>query len=126
MTRSVAIGKFLAFLMAAFSPAALAAGFLSAFDDVPLMDGLSTNQPLVFDSESMRFVEQFAAARKDAPIEVSQFRKFYRESLPSLGWKLVKNESKLLVFQREGEALSIEIKSENPLIARFSLAPLEK
>jgi len=118
--------KFLAVLMLMFSPAAFAAGFLSAFDDVPLMGGMTTNSPLVFDTESMRFVEQFAAAKKGVSIHKIAFQKFYKDSLPALGWKLAKDEDGLLVFKREGEALSIEIKSENPFVARFSLAPSEK
>jgi len=118
--------KFLAVLMLMFSPAAFAAGFLSAFDDVPLMGGMTTDPPLVFDTESMRFVEQFAAARRGSSINKAVFQKFYRDSLPALGWKLVEDEGRLLVFKREGEALSIEIKSEDPFVARFSLAPSEK
>ena len=114
--------KFLVIFMMV-SSGAFAAGFLSAFDDVPLMDGLSTNSPLVFDTESMRFVEQFVAAKKGASMDKAGFQKFYRDSLPALGWRLVKNEGNLFVFRREGEALSIEIKSENPFVARFSLSP---
>ena len=115
--------KFLAVLMIVFSSAAMAASFLPAFDDVPLMNGLSTNPPLVFDTESMRFVEQFVAARKGVLITKSAFQKFYKDSLPSLGWRIIKDEDNMLVFRREGEALSIEIKSEDPFVARFSLAP---
>jgi len=105
------------------SSGAFGAGFLSAFDDVPLMDGLSTNPPLVFDTETMRFVEQFVAVKKGADVDKAAFQKFYRDSLPALGWRLVKNEGNLFVFRREGEALAIEVKSENPFVARFSLSP---
>ena len=76
--------------------------FISAIDDLPLMDGLIEDKEsaTLFETALGRFIEVFASG----VIEQDRLLAFYDKTLPQLGWR---RESPGL-FQREGETLSIE------------------
>jgi len=97
--------------------------FLSGFEDLPLMDGLSeqADSGVVFDKPDGRIIERYASG----PLSLDSVETFYRQTLPQLGWQPVKaNAARHLGFQREGESLDIEFKTVgSELVVRFSVAP---
>ncbi|MDR2099105.1 MAG: hypothetical protein LBO78_03745 [Rickettsiales bacterium] len=100
-----------------------AAEFMSAFEEIPLQDGLSEEEPFSFDTEEARIIEQYVSS---PTLKKSEFVKFYAGTLPALGWKLAKQTENSLSFRREEEELVLSIESADPLVARFSLRPYGK
>ena len=76
--------------------------FLSAIDDLPLMDGLNEVEggAMVFDSPSGRIVEALSMGK----VTRQRVIRFYSETLPQLGWL----ETTPGHFAREDEVLKIE------------------
>jgi hypothetical protein len=95
-----------------------ATGFLSAIEDIPLMEGLSeTAEPVVFESAFGRVVQTTArgSAKADA------VREFYAAALPALGWM---REGASLDFLRENERLTISVRDaagSGPVSVTFEL-----
>ena len=86
-----------------FMASATAQGlFLSAIDDLPLMDGLNEVEggTMVFDSPSGRIVEALSMGK----VTRQRVIRFYSETLPQLGWL----ETTPGHFVREDEVLKIE------------------
>lgn len=107
--------------LAAATPAAAVEGgaaFLSAIDDLPLMEGLSEagDAGSTFDTPAGRIVEAYAEGPTASGDEVARY---YAATLPQLGWATDGGA----VFRREGEVLKVEIVGERPLTVRFTLAP---
>lgn len=105
-----------------FSNGALSAGgFLSILEDIPLAPGLveAQGEAVMFDSPAGRIAEATAEGRS---AERAQVLRFYRDTLPQLGWQADGEAT----FRREGEYLSIETtKPAGPLTVRFRLRPAE-
>ncbi len=92
--------------------------FVGGLEDLPLMDGLAEDRAagLVFDKPDGRLVDAYASG----PIAPEAVAAFYRDTLPELGWRTVGP----LVFEREGERLSIETEAwAGEVLVRFHLAP---
>lgn len=92
--------------------------FVGGMEDLPLMDGLAEDRVagLVFDKPDGRLVDAFASG----PVSPEAVARFYRETLPELGWRAVDS----LVFEREGERLSIETEAAaGEVLVRFHLVP---
>jgi hypothetical protein len=91
--------------------------FISAIDDLPLMDGLieDLGSATVFETAGGRIVEVFASGE----MEKGQLLAFYDKTLPQLGW----HRKGSGLFQREGETLSLEFSSntKNQLGASLAL-----
>lgn len=113
---------FLSFNLNAKTPATT--DFISAFEDIPLQEGLIENDSnnLSFDTEDIRVIEQYVSSSK---LTKQDFLKFYKETLNSLGWKLTSSIKDKYNFRREEEVLIISIESEKPLVALFTLKPVE-
>ncbi len=95
------------------------AGFMEGLEDFPLMEGLIQlkDETLAFDSEKGRIVELYADSQSS---NKTQIIKFYKETLPQLGWKQKDKDG--LSFEREGESLNIEFSSPKPpLVVKFSV-----
>lgn len=77
--------------------------FMPGMEDMPLAPGLSVveDAALAFDSPSGRIVEAYAAGQA-APTDI---RHFYAETLPSLGWQPIGQDS----FVREAERLDLDL-----------------
>lgn len=106
------------------APLTVAAGeqFLSAVDDLPLMDGLSEAEggTMAFDSPNGRVVETLATGS----VTKDKVLKFYSATLPQLGWK----EEFAGRFTRDEEVLRLEFPTQKglqnpPLTVRFMLMP---
>lgn len=106
-----------------FSFPVYADGFMSAFEEIPLQDGFEEEEPLSFDTEEVRIIEQYITS---TTVSKDDFFKFYRATLKSLGWNLVYSYSTRLGFRREDEELILNIEIEDPLVVLFTLRPYEK
>jgi hypothetical protein len=98
------------------------AGFISGFEDLPLMPGLTQvpDAGTMFDTPSGRVVEAYAKGK----VAVADVAAFYDKTLPHLGWKKVTAHR----YRREGEVLDLEIgdgkgSGDAPTTVRFYLAP---
>ncbi|HKJ72924.1 MAG TPA: hypothetical protein VKA19_02300 [Alphaproteobacteria bacterium] len=109
------------------APGALAADppghFLSGFEDLPLMDGLTeqADSGVVFDKPDGRIVERYASG----PLSRDSVMTFYRNTLPQLGWRARRaKKAHTLAFKRDDELLDIEFKKAgSELVVRFSVTP---
>jgi hypothetical protein len=116
------IASFLAlacFLILAAGPvAAQGAGFLSAYEDLPLPPGLSEvpGSGLSFDTPAGRIVEAYARGGARS----AEILSFYSETLPQLGWSQAGPAS----FRRDAELLTIAVKPEGRAsIVHFTISP---
>ena len=92
--------------------------FLTGFDDVPVMRGMSQiqNQDLVFDTPGGRIIEGYVAGS----VTRTAVKRFYRSTLPQLGWQRLSDQE----FSREGERLRIGYTGQDGnLTVRFTLTP---
>ena len=96
------------------------ADFVEGIEDIPLPEGLvqQHNDDISFGNTESRFVEAYFASRKLSCNKVSDF---YRNTLPQLGWKFIRAESKRLVFERDMESLQIVCERRSPLLLRITL-----
>ncbi len=106
-----------------FSLNSYAEGFMTAFEEIPLQDGFKEEDALSFDTEDFRIIEQYITS---TTVSKSDFLKFYKETLKSLGWKLTSSYPTKLYFHREDEELILNIELEDPLVVLFTLRPFEK
>ena len=100
-----------------------ASKFMSSFEDIPLQDGFIEQESLNFDTEDIRVIEEYISSDT---VSKSDFLKFYIATLKSLDWKLETQTESLLKFNRDDETLTINIESSSPLVALFTLKPIEK
>jgi hypothetical protein len=96
--------------------------FISGFEDLPLMPGLTQvpDAGTMFDTPSGRVIEAYAKGK----VAVGDVAAFYDKTLPHLGWKKVTAHR----YRREGEVLDLEISNgqragDLPTTVRFYLAP---
>jgi hypothetical protein len=97
---------------------ALAEGFLSVGEDLPLAPGLAevAGAGLTFDSPAGRIVEAYARGNADA----AQVLRFYAGTLPQLGWTRETDTR----FRREAEVLRLDAAPEGgALLVHFTLSP---
>jgi hypothetical protein len=114
-------------MIVGLASAALAADrpghFLSGFEDLPLMDGLTeqADSGVVFDKPDGRIIERYASG----PLTAESVKAFYAATLPQLGWQAKPDKrANHLAFEREGESLDIEFKKvDSELVVRFSVMP---
>lgn len=97
-----------------------AATFINGLEDVPVMEGLSQipNDSITFGNEESRLVEAILTSDK---LKFAQVEKFYKETLPQMGWKCQKETNRLITFYREGEVLEMVRESVSPLKIRITV-----
>jgi len=94
------------------------AAYVADIADLPLMAELSEvpDAGVVFDKPSGRIVEAFAHGR----VEAARVRRFYRDTLPQLGWERTGRDT----FAREEEVLRIDyLGKDGDLTVRYTLQP---
>lgn len=106
-----------------FPKLSMAEGFMAAFEEIPLQDGLIEEEPFSYDTEELRIIEQYVSSSE---ITKTEFLKFYLASLKSLGWEKINEKANAVSFKREDESLTLTIEAENPLVVLFSLKPYGK
>lgn len=114
--------RFTSFLLAALlwsiPSGAQSPQFLSVIEDLPLMAGLHEVEDgaVYFDTPKGRIVEQYAVGTHSQETVLT----YYKESLPSLGWKRTAHGT----YVRDGEYLSISVRIEDETaVVRFALSP---
>ncbi len=98
--------------------------FLSTLDDVPLAPGLRevTGAGLLFDTPQGRIVEAYAEERREGAVARKAVRRFYRDTLPQLGWRRTGRAR----YRREGEVLRLAFQhKEATLTVRFTVTPAD-
>jgi len=99
--------------------AALAAeGFLTRVEDLPLAPGLAEDvrNGFAFDSASGRIVDAYATG----DISEEQVLRFYRETLPQLGWT-AEGDGR---YRRNGEQLRLDVdRDADGVTVHYSLSP---
>lgn len=116
------IYKLLVIILFCNAALALPAGaeFVEGIEDIPVMGGLHQlhNDNVAFGNEEARFVEAYFSSPK---LTFKQVGRFYRDTLPQLGWKLVKDSRRELLFERDMENLRIVGERTSPLLLRITL-----
>ncbi len=93
-------------------------GYVADVADLPLMDGLEEvgEAGMAFDKPSGRIVEAYA----HGAVETAAVRRFYRRTLPQLGWQRLGPDR----FAREDEELEIDyLGADGDLTVRYTLQP---
>lgn len=96
------------------------AAFVEGLEDFPIPEGLEQieNANLNFGNEEIRLIEAYMTSNS---LNFEQIKKFYKETLPQLGWKLNKESTKELIFERPKENVTIAKESTNPLVVNLIL-----
>ena len=98
---------------------ALAAGFLSVYDDLPLPPSLSevAGSAFSFDSQDGRIIEVEAKGSTDK----ATILQFYKTALPHLGWV----QDNPTQFHRNQESLNLETSESGKdiLTVRYKISP---
>lgn len=96
------------------------AAFVEGLEDFPIPDGLEQidNANLNFGNEDIRLVEAYMTSDT---LDFSDIIRFYKETLPQLGWKPDNKDAKKVVFERDEEIVEISEESSNPLIINLVL-----
>jgi hypothetical protein len=81
--------------------------FVQGSEDVPLLVGMEKifEESLGFDSASGSIM----SSSYETEISAEKIESFYQKTLPQMGWKIKKTDSRNLVFKRENENLEIEL-----------------
>lgn len=97
-----------------------AAEFIDGLEDIPIADDFVQieNDDVSFGNEESRFIETYISSDKSSFNEV---KIFYINTLPQMGWGILKNNAKLISFERESEVLEIAKESDKPLLVRITL-----
>ncbi len=107
-----------ALLVLLASVPAVAGGFLSNYEDLPLAPGLSEipGSGLTFDSPSGRIVEAYAAGKVAAAAVLG----FYAATLPQLGWTREGDTS----YRRDAQVLRLDAKADGAsVVVHFTISP---
>ena len=96
----------------------MSGNFLTTIEDIPVAPGMTElhSEKIIFETVGGRIAEAQVVGRKTP----NTVRAFYRETLPQLGWKRIRND----IYYREDEILSINVtRSGNDTLATFMLKP---
>lgn len=118
MQSARAIAGILALFLLTAAPPALAQGFVSASDDLPLAPGLVelAGRGHSFDSPAGRLIEAYASGN----VKAAEVLAFYAATLPQLGW-IRESDTR---YRRESERLEFEPRSQGRgLLLRIAITP---
>ena len=104
-----------------FSSSVMAAeGFVDGLEDVPVMEGLSQlpNDAISFGNEESRLVEAILVGEHS---NFGKVEKFYKDTLPQMGWSFQGKKNNNLLFYRDRESLEIIKEESNPLKIRITV-----
>lgn len=96
------------------------AAFIEGLEDVPLAPGLTQVQQdnISFGNEESRLIEVYLTSTK---IGFAKVERFYKETLPQMGWIYQGKRDNTLTFYREGEMIDIVRESVKPLSVRITV-----
>jgi hypothetical protein len=94
--------------------------FTKVIDDLPLMPGLQ-----LVEDEDVLFAApgagRIAETNAIGPVDIDDVYKFYRKSLPHLGWRAVDAHT----YKRESEQLRIDARANHKItVVKFTVKPV--
>ena len=94
--------------------------FVEGLEDFPVPEGLVQidNASLNFGNEEIRLIDVYLSSETLSFAEVA---KFYRDTLPQLGWKINTQKPTRCLFEREGEVVEITREAVKPLVVNLTL-----
>ena len=95
--------------------------FVQGSEDIPLLLSMNKIQDagLGFDSPSGSIM----TSSYESTLSFSKISKFYKKTLPQMGWSLTESNSDTLKFSRENENLAIDLSSqERKTVIRFLIS----
>ena len=95
--------------------------FIEGFEDIPLIYNMKQilDNDISFNNEETGYIETNLIATKK--ISFDNFKLFYIETLPQLGWNLHTNTTNNLIFYRENNILEFLKLKDTPLKVSISL-----
>lgn len=80
--------------------------FAQGSEDIPLLVGMTklSNESMGFDTDAGSIMTSSYTTKND----LEEVHVFYLKTLPQMGWKVMRDEKKKVVFRREKEKLEIE------------------
>ena len=95
--------------------------FIEGFEDIPLIYNMKQilDNDISFNNEETGYIETNIIATKK--ISFDNFKLFYIETLPQLGWNLHTNTTNNLIFYRENNILEFLKLKDTPLKVSISL-----
>ncbi len=95
--------------------------FAQGSEDIPLLLGMEkvSEDSLGFDSNSGSIVSSTYSSNLDK----NEIRNFYIKTLPTMGWKIIKNIETKVMLKRDKESLEIEfLKEGEKEVVRFFIS----
>ena len=92
-----------------------AEGFMAVFEEIPLQDTLTEEEPFSYDTEEIRIIEQYVSS---PTLTRDEFLKFYTQTLNSLGWTQIKEKANAIKGKK-----SVKVKISNSILIQFGSAP---
>ncbi len=88
--------------------------FVQGSEDIPLLTGMEKIpiETLGFDTASGSIITSSYKLKND----ISAAKKFYRETLPQMGWEILEDKKDKLILKREKEKLEIEFDRKNKIV----------
>lgn len=104
-----------------FWQSASADSFIEGMDDIPLMPGMKQLQSdtISFGNADSHFLE--AVLEEETEGSSLDYRLYYMETLPQLGWEFKKEKGLKFVFYRGEETLEITQEYAKPLTIRINI-----
>lgn len=101
------------------TPSMAADGFIDGLEDVPVMEGLQQlpNDAISFGNEESRLVEAILVSDN---LKFAKVEKFYKDTLPQMGWIFQGKKNNHLLFYRDRESLEIIKLESKPLRIRIT------
>ncbi len=112
--------KYISFILVLSSITVNAAEFINGLEDVPIMKGLEQqhSDAIAFGNEESRLVEAILIGKK---VKFTNIEKFYKDTLPQMGWVFQEKNKNTLIFYRDRESLEITRIIQNPLTLRITV-----
>lgn len=112
--------KYVSFILVLSSIAVNAAEFINGLEDIPIMNGLEQqhSDAIVFGNEESRLVESILVGKN---INFANIEKFYKDTLPQMGWIFQGKDKSTLTFYRDRESLEITRIIKKPLTVRVTV-----
>ncbi|MBQ8750879.1 MAG: hypothetical protein IJZ30_04515 [Alphaproteobacteria bacterium] len=95
--------------------------FIAGFEDIPLLKTMyqNTTNDITFNNEETRYIETLLISNKKTSF--NEFKKFYKTTLPQLGWMISNETENSITFDRENDILEFQKTKESPLNVSINL-----
>jgi hypothetical protein len=95
--------------------------FIEGSEDIPLYNAL-----VKVNEESLNFdttAGSISSLSYESSVNLNKVHQFYLKTMPQMGWKVIQNSEKKIIFLREKQKLEIELyKQEEKKIVKFFIS----